>query len=220
MTPTPHPTAFLARIRLNPRNRAVARDLRDATQMHRTLMRLVPDDLGDSPRLRSGLLYRIETTPDTTTVLLQATAPLDDKALPAEYGHIEIKDLSTMFAALRPDLAVRYRITVNPSRRERLPLEQKNQRGKVIPLSGPDADQWWTRRAEEAGLRLKTLLPIPVESARRRGNPTTPLRHNLIRYDGTATVAEPLALTNALLTGIGRGKPYGAGLLTLAPAAT
>ncbi|MYV88995.1 type I-E CRISPR-associated protein Cas6/Cse3/CasE, partial [Streptomyces sp. SID1034] len=31
---------------------------------------------------------------------------------------------------------------------------------------------------------------------------------------------DPDALTHALLAGIGRAKPYGAGLLTLAPATT
>ncbi len=46
------------------------------------------------------------------------------------------------------------------------------------------------------------------------------MRHSLIRYDGTATVTDPTALTQAVLTGIGRGKPYGAGLLSLAPATT
>lgn len=154
------PTATLARIRLNPHSQAVARDLRDATQMHRTLMRLVPDNLGTSPRLRSGLLYRVETAPESSIVLLQATAPLDGHGLPPSYGHVEIKDLSPMFAALRPGVAVRYRITVSPCRRERLPLAQKNKRGRIIPLTGADADQWWTRRAEEAGLRLKTCCPL------------------------------------------------------------
>ncbi|MGW9375011.1 type I-E CRISPR-associated protein Cas6/Cse3/CasE [Streptomyces xanthophaeus] len=211
------PTATLARIRLNPQSRAVARDLRDATQMHRTLMRLVPDGLGDSPRLRSGLLYRVETSPDATIVLLQATSRLNARGLPAEYGDVQIKDLSPMFAALRPDLPVRYRITLNPCRRERLPLAQKNERGRIIALNGADADQWWARRATDAGLQLKTLLPTPAAPAR-RDDKAAPLRHSLIRYDGTATVTDPDALADALLTGIGRGKPYGAGLLTLAPA--
>nr|WP_030361308.1 type I-E CRISPR-associated protein Cas6/Cse3/CasE [Streptomyces alboflavus] len=36
----------LARIQINPDSREVQRDLRDATQMHKTLMRAVPDHLG------------------------------------------------------------------------------------------------------------------------------------------------------------------------------
>lgn len=207
----------LARIRLNAHSRAVQRDLRDATQMHRTVMRLVPDNLGDSPRLKAGLLYRLEETDTSSTLLVQA-AHLDPTLLPADYGHTEIKNLTPMFSALRKDLAVRYRIVLNPAKRERLPLDQKNKRGKIIPLSGQDADQWWLRRATDAGLHLHVLTPTNLTPVRPQGHQAPPMRHSLIRYDGTATVTDPDALTQALLNGIGRGKPYGAGLLSLAPA--
>ncbi|MEV5434458.1 type I-E CRISPR-associated protein Cas6/Cse3/CasE [Streptomyces sp. NPDC052682] len=213
------PRAALARIRLNPHSRAVQCDLRDATDMHRTLMRLVPDRLGESPRQAAGLLYRLDETETASTILVQA-ATLDPARLPDGYGHTEVKDLAPMFAALKKGRAVRYRIVVNPVKTERLPLEQKGQRGKRTPLTGPDADQWWTRRATEAGLELRTLLPTPVTAAQPRRNGAPPMRHHLVRYDGTATITDPDALTDAVLTGIGRAKSYGAGLLSLAPAGT
>ncbi|MFK0016225.1 type I-E CRISPR-associated protein Cas6/Cse3/CasE [Streptomyces sp. NPDC091027] len=211
-------TASLARIHLNLRSPLVQRDLRDAGEMHRTLMRLVPDGLGDSPRLRSGLLYRLDVTENATTLLVQASSPLMPDRLPVGYGDMDIKPLDPVFAALRPGLGVRYRIAVNPAKRARLPLDQKDKRGSIVPLSGPEADQWWTRRAAEAGLQLRTLLPTPLEPARRRAKNAPAMRHSLMRYDGTATVTDPAPLTAALLAGIGRGKAYGAGLLTLAPA--
>ncbi|GGZ88618.1 type I-E CRISPR-associated protein Cas6/Cse3/CasE [Streptomyces echinoruber] len=211
-----HPV--IARIRLNPHSRDVHRDLRDATQMHRTVMRMVPEGLGESPRRRAGLLYRLDETDTSSTLLVQATR-LDPTLLPAGYGHAEVKSLAPLFSSLRKGLAVRYRIVVNPVKRERLPLEQKNKRGKIIPLSGADADQWWLRRAADAGLQLHVLTPTHLNAVRPRGKQATPMRHSLLRYDGTATVTDPDALADAVLTGIGRGKPYGAGLLSLAPAA-
>ncbi|MFG3282152.1 type I-E CRISPR-associated protein Cas6/Cse3/CasE [Streptomyces sp. NPDC048111] len=214
------PAATLARIRLNPHSRNVQRDLRDATQMHKTLMRLLPDGLGDSPRHAGGLLFRLDQSDHATTVLVQATHPIDPSRLPTDYGTTELKDLTPMFTALRPGLGVRYRITVNPSKTERLPLEQKGRRGKIIALTGADADHWWQQRAATAGLHLNTLAPTTVDPARPRGKDASPMRHHLTRYDGTATVTDPDALTHALLAGIGRAKPYGAGLLTLAPATT
>ncbi|MGG2460586.1 type I-E CRISPR-associated protein Cas6/Cse3/CasE [Streptomyces sp. RGM 3693] len=212
------PRVALARIRLNPHSRSVQRDLRDPTQMHRTLMRMVPDGLGDGSRQAAGLLYRLDESATTSTLLVQATT-LDPTRLPDEYGHTDIKDLTPLFNALKKGLAVRYRIVLNPVKRERLPLEQKDKRGKIVPLFGPDADQWWTRRADDAGLQLQSLLPTPVTAVRSRAKDAPSMRHNLLRYDGTATVTDPDALTHALLTGIGRAKPYGAGLLSLAPAA-
>ncbi|REE61419.1 CRISPR-associated Cse3 family protein [Streptomyces sp. 3212.3] len=212
-------TAVIARIRLNPYSRAVQSDLRDATQMHRTVMRLVPDGLGDSPRRTAGLLYRVDETTTASTLLVQGHH-LDAGRLPADYGHADVKDLAPMFAALRKGLAVSYRIVLNPTKRERLPLQHKGQRGRIIPLSGPDADQWWTQRAADAGLQLRILTPTNLAPARPRGADATPMRHSLIRYDGTATITDPDALAQAVLTGIGRGKAYGAGLLSLARAKT
>ncbi|MGW9027910.1 type I-E CRISPR-associated protein Cas6/Cse3/CasE [Streptomyces sp. NPDC055722] len=211
-----HPV--IARIHLNPHSRDVQRDLRDATQMHRTVMRTVPDGLGDSPRHRAGLLYRLDETETSSTLLVQATH-LDPTLLPPGYGHAEVKSLAPMFSALRNGLAVRYRIVLNPAKRERLTLEEKGKRGKIVPLSGADADQWWHRRAAAAGLQLHVLTPTNLAPARPRAKQAPPMRHSLLRYDGTATVTDPDALTQALLDGIGRGKPYGAGLLSLAPAA-
>jgi CRISPR system Cascade subunit CasE len=208
-----HPV--LARIRLNPYSREVQRDLRDATQMHRTVMRMVPDDLGDSPRHQAGLLYRLDETDTTSTLLVQAHQ-LDPARLPTQYGQADIKSLAPLFTALRKGLAVRYRIVLNPAKRERLSLDEKGKRGRIVPLTGADADQWWLRRAAEAGLQLHTSM----EPARPRRTDAPRMRHSLLRYDGNATVTDPDALREAVLHGIGRGKPYGAGLLSLAPART
>jgi CRISPR system Cascade subunit CasE len=205
----------LARIRLNPDSRDVCRDLRDATEMHRTLMRLVPDGLGDAPRRQAGLLYRLEESPSAQWILVQAFR-LAPERLPEGYGRIEVKSLAPMLAALRKGLGVRYRIVVNPSKRQRLPPEHQGRRGPVVALSGPEADQWWLRRAAEAGLAVQVLTPTTVAPA--RGRHHDGMRHSLLRYDGTATVHDPDALRDAVLHGIGRGKSYGAGLLSLAPA--
>ncbi|MEU5162259.1 type I-E CRISPR-associated protein Cas6/Cse3/CasE [Streptomyces sp. NPDC020875] len=212
-----HPV--LARISLNPHSREVQRDLRDATQMHRTVMRMVPDGLGDSPRHQAGLLYRVDETDTTSTLLVQAHR-LDPAALPPGYGHTQIKSLTPMFTALRTGLPVRYRIVVNPSKRERPPHADLNTRGRIVALSGPDADQWWHRRAATAGLDVHILTPTNVHPVRPRTTQAAPMRHHLLRYDGTAAVTDPAALAEALRNGIGRAKPYGAGLLSLAPATT
>ncbi|QHF97207.1 type I-E CRISPR-associated protein Cas6/Cse3/CasE [Streptomyces sp. NHF165] len=217
--PTAVRTATLARIRLNPHSRDVQRDLRDAHELHRTMMRLLPPSDASAARQAHGLLFRLEVEPRATHIHLQTTSTLHPDRLPPDYGHVRTKDLTPMFAALREGIGVRYRIVANPTKRTSLPPEE-GKRGPVIPLTGAEADQWWHRKATEAGLHLHTLLPTPLPAARSpRGKDNRPrMRHDLIRFDGTATVTDAEALTRAVLTGIGRGKPYGAGLLSLAPA--
>lgn len=210
----------LARIRLNPASRDVQRDLADAKQLHTTLMRLLPDRLGPEPRRLANLLFRVETDQTGTTVLAQATHPLDPGRLPTGYGRSETKTLTPMLAALTTGLRVRYRIDVNPTKSEPAPATSggKRPRGTVRALSGPEADAWWHKRASTCGLAVETAVPTKSAWPPRPGrNRRDAIRISLWRYDGTATVTDPETLRRALTEGIGRGKPYGAGLLSLLP---
>jgi len=213
--------ATLTRITLNLRSRTVRTDLADALFLHKTLMRLVPDHLGDQPRRAAGLLFRLEEATDPVLLVQTADHP-DLDALPARYGSVEQRDLTPMHHALAPGLTVHYRITaapvVRPARTTPHPVTG-DRRGRPKPLFGADALAWWHRQAAQTGLDLHTATATPRTFHRNlRANPDKPdLRLALTRFDGTATVTDPAALRTALTAGIGRGKPYGAGLLTLAP---
>ena len=216
--------ATLTRITLNLRSHAARTDLGDVLLLHKTLMRLVPDHLGDQPRRRAGLLFRLDEEAADPVLLVQtADRPLLH-ALPARYGSHEQRDLTAMHHALTAGLPVRYRITAAPTVRPIAtatphPVTGKR-RGRPRPLFGADALAWWHRQATGAGLDLHTATAT-ARTMRRNLNTDPPQPHPriaLARFDGTATVTDPAALLDALSTGIGRGKPYGAGLLTLAPA--
>ena len=114
MTTTAAPTATLTRIRLNPRCPAVRRDLYDAVQQHKTVMRLIPQGLGPQARQHAGLLFRLERDP-APTLLIQTLQPPNLAALPHAYGTAETRDLSRMLNGLIAGMPVRYRITANPS---------------------------------------------------------------------------------------------------------
>ncbi|MGW7521144.1 type I-E CRISPR-associated protein Cas6/Cse3/CasE [Streptomyces sp. NPDC054796] len=233
MTATPahpaaiHRTATLTRIRLNTRSRAVRRDLANPGSLHKTVMTLAPDALGDQPRRQAGLLFRLEHATPTTPLhlLVQSHQPPDLTRLPPTYGTSETRDLAPMFQALTARRRVRYRITANPCVRRKIPatdpLAAAATRYTAVPLQGDDALAWWQRKATLAGLALEaaTLTPHPA-SRHPITSEKTPgtFRYALTRFDGTATVTDPDALRHALLAGVGRGKSYGAGLLSLAPA--
>lgn len=212
-------TASLTRIQLNPRHPAVVRDLTDAVGLHRTIMRLAPQNLGDRAREQAGVLFRLDEDDDGATLLIQTRTPPELDELPAGYGRTDTRDLAPMFKALTPGTHVRYRIAANASKRTRPTPEQEAQghtHGKVVPLHGDEAAAWWRRRSAEAGLDVHTVLATDLRPARARKGPGP--RHALTRFDGTATVTDPDILATAIVSGIGKGKPYGAGLLSLAPA--
>ncbi|MEU6988528.1 type I-E CRISPR-associated protein Cas6/Cse3/CasE [Streptomyces sp. NPDC046324] len=224
----PHPpqttTAWLTRLRLNPASKAMQHDLRDAAALHRRIMTLAPDGLGDSPRARSGLLFRLDHDGTSTpTLLVQTNTPPELGGLPTDYAQAQTKDITPLLDALRPGLTVHYRILGNAIKRCG-PNSTEGRWKQAIPLYGADAEHWWATKAHAAGLTLHTVQTDTPDTLTARHHhthkPKTAVHHKATRFDGTATIHDAHALRLAMLTGIGRSKSYGCGLLSLAPAPT
>ncbi|MCC3768638.1 type I-E CRISPR-associated protein Cas6/Cse3/CasE [Streptomyces sp. UNOC14_S4] len=218
-------TAWLARLLLNPASRAVQHDLRDIAVLHRRLMALFPDGLGDSPRARAGLLFRLDHDgTGAPTLLVQSRTAPDASRLPDGYAHVGIREMSPVLEALRPGLTVRYRLFGNAIKR----CGRNSTEGRwkqAIVLHGPDAENWWAAQAHRAGLTLHTVQADTADTltawhrtGRTAGTDKIAVHHKGTRFDGIATIHDADALRHALLHGIGRSKSYGCGLLSLAPA--
>ncbi|NEA68916.1 type I-E CRISPR-associated protein Cas6/Cse3/CasE [Streptomyces sp. SID12488] len=210
----------LTRIVVDRSHRQARADLANRPGMHKTLMRLLAHPTGSTPRKTGGLLFRLE--PGLDPVLLVQTADTPDlTGLPGGYGTTDTRDLTSMLTALTSGLPVRYRITAAPTAYRSTgappdPLTGRRPRGKITSLQGQDAQAWWQRHATTAGLHLAG----PTETLRSPfPSPERPAPfYKLTQFDGTATITDPALLAAALREGIGKGKAYGAGLLTLAPA--
>ncbi|MGV9314914.1 type I-E CRISPR-associated protein Cas6/Cse3/CasE [Streptomyces sp. NPDC003691] len=217
--------AWLTRLVLNPAHRQTHYDLGNAAALHRRVMTLVPDGLGDSPRARAGVLFRVEADtpqrpgdmPGAPVVLVQTQVPPDTGRLPGGYlTQARTRDMRPMLGALRPGLPVRYRILGNAVRRCG-PNSTAGKWRQAVPLRGADADQWWAERSRTAGLDLHTTRSESAAAVSTR-NDEARINRAVVLFEGTATVRDPEALRIALLQGIGRSKSYGCGLLSLAPA--
>lgn len=207
-------TTWLARVALDTRNRTVRDDLADAVALHKRVMRLVPDGLGDTARNQAGLLFRIEETRTPISLLIQSQYEPDLTRIPPGYGVAQLKNLDPLLDALRVGVRVRYRIAASPVKRV---WAEKSRRGKIEPLEGKQADEWWIRRAADAGLHLLSLTSRPRDAAT---GGTAGIRHAVTQFDGTAVITDAERVAEAVRTGIGKGKSYGCGLLSLAPAAS
>lgn len=206
-------TLWLTRIRLNLRNYLTRAEFADAVKLHKRLMSLLPDQLGEHPRQQAGLLYRIDETRTSTDLLFQTQTEPDLAKLPPNYGGIAQRNLEPLLESLNTGMTVHYRLAGNACKR--LPRGSSHP-GKLAPLHGHDAEQWWLTRASYCGLQITALTatPQPAITGRR---PQAAIRHNVIRYDGTATITNPDALRHTIHSGVGRGKAHGCGLLSLAP---
>ncbi|MER6548633.1 type I-E CRISPR-associated protein Cas6/Cse3/CasE [Streptomyces sp. NPDC001250] len=219
-------SVWLTRIIPNPRSPEARRDLtghHTAMNLHRRLMSLYPTEAGPDPRARFGVLFRTDDTPTGPHILLQSTHQPDLTKLPADYGTTQSRPLDALLDALKPGLTIRYRCAASPVRKPGATTRALYNLPAVIPLTGAHADEWWTRQAHTAGLTPLTLHSHPLDTAqatRTPGQTTTPqrIRHTRTRFDGTATITDPDLLRQKITEGIGRGKAYGCGLLSIAPA--
>ncbi len=207
-------SVWLTSITLDTRNAAVRRDLTNVDNLHRRVMSVVPDGLGPNARHQAGVLYRLEVSHDHPRLLVQSLVELDLAKLPGGYGHARAGKLDPLLDALRPGLAVHYRIAANTSLRRPRGWTGPGRPGQVVALRGAAAEQWWHQRAAGAGLALRSALARPLPDARGRRD-GAPLRHAITQFDGVAVVQDAEALRAAVRKGIGRGKSHGCGLLSL-----
>lgn len=203
-------TAWLTRIALDLRHQAARQDLRDVTALHRRVMSLAPDGLGEQPRRYAGVLFRLDHTTAGPVLLIQTALPPDQTRLPNGYGTIDTRDISPLLKAITNGMVAHYRIAANASKR----AWKGGSAGKVVALSGQQAEQWWQRKAEGAGLNLRYLRAEPQPAARGRA---IPVRHAITLFEGQAMITDADQVRAAVLAGIGRGRSFGCGLLSLAP---
>lgn len=183
-------------------------------------MQLFLDHLGDQARRKAGVLFRAEGTGPTPVILLQRHLRPDLDELPTGCATAATKELTPLLEALRPGLAVRYRVAAKAVRKPGHTIRATTGAPAVVPLTGADADHWWQRQAEEnSGLHLTAAHTTPLEAARgERTQDERRFAHVRTRFHGTAHVKDTDPLRQRILDGIGRGKAYGGGLLPLAPA--
>lgn len=210
-----------------------------AGELHRLVIGLAAHSLGeervDSPRQRAGLLFRLEETQGTPVLLVQSSGALNADALGAGFGSMVERDLTSFLDGLEKGAEVRYRIAAAPSKRlgksdrnaERLgdraeqlgELAQPGKRAYTRPLFGEQAEEWWRDRAERHGLDLSDVASTgAVPSLDRGRSGKRGVRIHVTRFDGYAVVRDPDTLREAVRNGIGRGKSFGCGMLSLAPA--
>lgn len=210
-------SAILTKVIANPAHREVRQDLRDIQRMHHTLTTLAcRPDFGPSSRLAAGLLYRVETTAAGVHILMQSTTQPDRDRLAPGYDIVGSRDLTPLLDQLHRSVRVRYRIVANPTKSLH---RGSDKRGQLQPLTGDAAIEWWERKAGESGFELDNIEIVDsLQLTGKRVRPNQPSRLVITAtvFDGIATVTDSAAVHDSILVGIGRGKAYGCGLLSVA----
>jgi CRISPR system Cascade subunit CasE len=237
---------YLSRLILNPRSRSVQRDLADCHELHRSVMRGFPDVLatGDA-RARLGVLYRIDAASrrQRLNLLVQSEEKPDWSRLPADYlletgGHPEnpaCKSVDAAFARIELGRQFVFRLRANPTKRISATGAARagnpDAAGKRVELRyEKDQLEWLARKGEQGGFQVLSVQANPdvpnarvqpmerVLGHRERGGDERRRRMTFgsALFEGVLRVTDVERFRATLESGIGSGKAYGFGLLSIA----
>lgn len=205
---------YLSQLRLDPACAAARRDLADPYQMHRTLARVYAPDAGTAPLRFLWRLERGASAADCGVVLVQAATPGRWAALERLQGYVQ---------SLHADKPVDTERLVQPGRRFHFRLRANpvvTRQGQRWGLHGAQEQlDWLTRQGARLGFDVAGADVSGQERVvMRKPGGVRPNIKDTVLFDGLLTARDAGALRSALVDGVGHGKAFGMGLLSLAPA--
>ena len=201
---------YLTRLTLDPRSAQARRDLSDAYEMHRTLARAFVTDEQSAP---ARFLWRLEAGSNawaSPVVLVQSAQAGDWSALQVLPNYlqreIESKPLDLQ-AWVEGGARYRFRLLANPT---------VTRQGKRYGLVGEQEQlAWLNRQGERHGFVVEAALVTASDVlASRKGDSRISLQR--VCFEGRLQVHELATFSRALEQGIGPGKAFGCGLLSVA----
>lgn len=204
---------YLSQVELDLRNRETLRALNVPRRLHgaveaaftgprtRRLWRL------DRRAGRLWLLILSEETPELSGIVSQF-APAN--------GTAETRDYAPLLARVAEGTRWRFRLAANPVKNVK---DVPGGRGTVRNhVTVEQQEQWLAERAPKHGFALEPAAFRVVDArwiAFDKAADGNPVRIHAVTFEGLLRVTDAALFREALTRGIGRGKAYGLGLLTL-----
>ncbi len=207
---------YLSRLTLDPRSRQAQSELRDPYEMHRTLSKAFGE--GDEAQALARCLFRMEESPrGELTVLVQSRSEPAWDRLTASPGYLREPPQVKPFApALRAGQTLAFRLRANPTRRQSAKPEGRRMGNRVGLYTDEARLAWLSRKASESGFGLCSVTQTGEDAPECRAKSRRAV-FSAVRFEGVLRVTDPERLSSALAGGVGAGKGFGFGLLSLAP---
>lgn len=209
---------YLSRVRLNPQLRTTMQAIQAPQMLHGAVERCFAGE-------RRRRLWRIDWMSDSCLLLVLSEEIPDFTGLIAQFSNIELagqgesKDYEPFLSRLREGQAWHFRLKANPVVASRAGLQEPRQRGRIHAHVTPEQQKrWLMNRAAQHGFGLQEQAFDVVHSQWQRFTKKDGSFVSLraVALEGSLRVEDAGLLRKALTEGIGRGKAYGLGLLTLA----
>lgn len=198
---------ILSRLTLNLESRAVRRDIADPYQMHSTFMRLV--DSGAPRPLWRLDRYQVGHPP---IVLLQ-TESVPEVGAFDEYDPDYLLEHESRANRLLQNLEIgdqlQFRVRANPT------ITRDGKRHGLVRFE--EQVGWLERQLNASGALAATIVPSePRRDVFRKRAGGRPIVLFGVTFDGILEVTDPALLRAVVKRGVGHGRSFGLGLITLA----
>lgn len=203
---------FIARAKLNRRRRETVRLLEDPSKMHAAVQSCFGVD--DSGRV----LWRVDEGKHVDELYVVALEQPDLTHIIEECGWpqahpFESKDYSVLLDRLGDGQRLMFRLTGNPAHKV---ADHKN---RLAHVTVAQQESWAEHQLGLAGLDVEMVRSIKNDKLRfNKGDAGHRVSLSRTVFEGSASVREVDALRNGLTAGLGPGKAYGCGLLTVSMA--
>ena len=208
---------YLSRVELDERRNDTVRALFAPQRMHGAVERAFAGE-------RQRRLWRLDRLHGTLYLLILSADAPDLRSIAAQFGPVaggcaQTREYDPLLSRIEAGGVWQFRLTANPTKS--LPSHGGQERGKVLAhITVEHQERWLLERAERHGFALQPegfavtasrWLDFAKGGARRRVSLLS------VSYEGLLQVTDAERFRRALTEGIGRGKAYGQGLLTVAP---
>lgn len=200
---------YLSRLLLNPRSRQAQNEFRNPYEMHRTLSR----GFGDKDWSEARCLFRTEEARDQEAicVLVQSRlAPDWEGLVPAANYWLQPPSSKALDLKIPQGARLSFRLRANPT---------VCQNGKRNPLRG-DIEQlnWLENKSKRNGFQVCQARVTCMDILRFQTVSKQPVTLQSVLFDGILIVTEADLFLQTIENGLGSGKGFGCGLLSVARA--
>ena len=209
---------YLTRMRLDLTKRDTMRALTEPKFFHGAIERSFAGE-------RKRNLWRIDSLGGEQYLMLVSAEKPDLTATVEQFGYPEAsaawetQDYTPLLARIQNGTRWHFRLTANPTKHGAGDAAT-GKRGKVMPhMTAEHQQRWLLKKAAQHGFALEEGEFLAVQSQWYQFRKTAAGNHPVsllsVTFEGMLTVTDAEMFRRTLTEGIGRGKAYGMGMLTV-----
>lgn len=214
---------YLSRVLLDMYNRSTMKAIASPHIMHGAIESSFPWK-DDGKRRR--VLWRIDQLAEKRYLLLLSEVEPDLAVIVDQFGYPELepkgesRNYLALLNRLHPGQYWRFRLRANPVRSSFQSLNEHNTRGKVYAHVTPEQQKkWLLDRAEACGFAIEAKDVEVLHSEWKKFKKKADSSHNVslrtADFEGVLSIIDVDRFKNTLITGLGKSKAYGCGMLTI-----